>query len=166
MLELGITEKTFKLGCAPIVNLFAQTCGADSARSDGNMNTRSCPMCGGRTRLEVFSVDEVVSIEPRKPGHRSYYEPFYSSHHGRAAQKGPDVLACDRRPSHRQHDSGTEDYISLLDCLRPGVAPGHRHADRALHSARIATCRRDSHLETKRAISTWKPVRRSNGSSR
>ena len=33
MLELGITEKTFQLGCAPIVNLFRANRRADSAGS-------------------------------------------------------------------------------------------------------------------------------------
>ena len=64
MLELGITEKTFKLGCAPIVNLFAQT--AEPILLDQRKYEYSIvPDVRRPNATEIFSVDEVVSIDPQ-----------------------------------------------------------------------------------------------------
>ncbi len=113
MLELNINEKTFKLGCSPIINLFPHTA-EPILLEQTKFEYPVVPDFRRVNALEVFSIDEVLTSSPERQD-ITYYEPFYSSHHGRAAQKGQTYWHAMRRPSHRQHDSGTEVYISLLD---------------------------------------------------
>ena len=64
MLELGITAKTFRLGCAPIVNLFQQT--AEPILLDQRKYEYPIvPDVRRPNATEIFSVDEVVSIDPQ-----------------------------------------------------------------------------------------------------
>ena len=80
MLEVGVSAKTFRLGCTPIVNLFPQT--AEPILLDQRklrIPDRS-RMCAGRNATEIFSVDEVVSINPQT-GETMRFEPFYSYRH-------------------------------------------------------------------------------------
>ena len=69
--------KTFRLDCAPIVNLFPQT--AEPILLDQrNYEYSGGPGCAPAERLEVFSVDEVVSDRRRNATKLVKYEPFYS----------------------------------------------------------------------------------------
>lgn len=113
MLELGISSKTFRLNCAPIVNLFAQTAEPillDQRRYEYPLT----PDVRRQNAMEVFSVDEVVSIEPQSQ-QLMHFEPFYSYRHAAIRESQQIFWLAKRRPSGRRNDEGTEITISFVD---------------------------------------------------
>ena len=112
-LELNITEKTFKLGCTPIVNLFPHTA-EPILLEHTRFEYPVAPDFRRPNALEVFSIEQVLTSSPDRQ-EITYYEPFYSSHHGRPEGKTQAYWHAKRRPSLRQHDSGTDVFLSLLD---------------------------------------------------
>lgn len=112
-LELNIKETTFKLGCSPIINLFSK----DAEPILLEQTKFEYPIVPDLRRinaLEVFSIEDVYTSSTEHSD-VVHYEPFYSSHHGRAGQKDQTYWHAARRPSQRQHDGGTEVYLSLID---------------------------------------------------
>jgi type VI secretion system protein ImpG len=121
MLELGVTDRTFRLGCAPIVNLFAQT--AEPILLD--QRKYEYPIVPDIRRVnatEVFSVDEVVSIDPQNRETMAF-EPFYSYRHATIRDKKQTFWLAHRRTSGRGNDEGTEMTISLVDLSSRAVLP-------------------------------------------
>ncbi len=111
-LELNITPSTFKLGCTPIVNLFpvsAEPILMEQLRFEYPV----IPDVRRRHALEVFSIDNVRTTSPDRR-EVTQYEPFYSSQHGRT-NRDQTFWTATRRPSTREHDAGTEVYLSLVD---------------------------------------------------
>ena len=111
-LELGVSERTFRLGCTPIVNLFPQSA-EPILLENTKFESLVIPNVRRRNAFEVFSIDDVRTASPDRC-EVAEYEPFYSSHHGRAA-KNQTFWNATRRPSSQQDDAGTEVYISLVD---------------------------------------------------
>jgi len=120
-LEVGVSARTFRLGCVPIVNLFAQT--AEPILLDyTRYEYPVIPDVTRRSATEVFSVDEVTSISPRTQ-ETIHYDPFYSYRHGSRRDKNQTFWHTTRRPSAR--DDGTDVFVSLVDLssrpMRPNV---------------------------------------------
>jgi type VI secretion system protein ImpG len=111
-LEIGISEKTFRLGCTPIVNLFAKTA-EPILLEQTRFEHMVLPDVRRRNAMEIFSIDEVVSVSPDRREVKNF-EPFYSHRHGREARNQAFWYAS-RRPSTRANDSGTEMFLSLVD---------------------------------------------------
>ena len=111
-LELNVSEKTFRLGCVPIINLFQQTAEPILVQQT-RFEHQVIPDTRRRHAVEIFSIDEVVSSSPDRR-EVTVFEPFYSSHHGRAA-KNQAFWHASRRPSTREEDAGTEMFLSLVD---------------------------------------------------
>ena len=111
-LELNVSEKTFRLGCVPIINLFQQTAEPILVQQT-RFEHQVIPDSRRRHAVEIFSIDEVVSSSPDRR-EVTVFEPFYSSHHGRAA-KNQAFWHASRRPSTREDDAGTEMFLSLVD---------------------------------------------------
>ncbi len=65
MLELGVSAKTFRLGCAPIVNLFPHTA-EPILLSHTRFEYPVIPDVSRRTAMEVFQINEVVSASRRR----------------------------------------------------------------------------------------------------
>jgi type VI secretion system protein ImpG len=112
-LEVGVSEKTFRLGCSPIVNLFPQTA-EPILLSHTRYEYPIVPDVSHPVALEVFSVDEVISVDPRLP-EPNIYSPFYSQQYGAARDKKQTFWHTARRSSARPHDERLEAYISLMD---------------------------------------------------
>jgi len=111
-LELGVSERTFRLGCSPVVNLFPQS--AEPVLLENTKFEHSIiPNVRHRNAFEVFSIDDVRTASPDRR-EVTRYEPFYSSHHGRTA-KAQTFWNATRRPSNQQDDGGTDMYLSLVD---------------------------------------------------
>jgi type VI secretion system protein ImpG len=111
-LELSVSEKTFKLACTPVVNLFSRSAEpilVDQTRFEDPV----IPNIRRRNAYEVFSIDNVRASSPDRR-EVTQYEPFYSYHHGRAG-KTQMFWHATRRPSVSADDRGTEMYISLVD---------------------------------------------------
>ncbi len=118
-LEAGITEKTFRLGCSPIVNLFPLT--TDSLILDQQQyEYRLVPDVRRPNAYEIFSVDEVVGLKSQEQ-EVVQYQPFYSFRHtSKDAQKS--FWIANRRISSRLNDQGTEIDLALVDLvMRPNV---------------------------------------------
>ncbi|MBI1896789.1 MAG: type VI secretion system baseplate subunit TssF [Acidobacteria bacterium] len=121
MLELGISAKTFRLGCAPIINLFPQT--AEPILLDQKkFEYPIVPDVRRPNAVEIFSVDEVVSINPQTR-ETVPYEPFYSYRHATVRDKKQMFWLASRRPSARRNDEGTEMYVSIVDLSSRPVHP-------------------------------------------
>jgi type VI secretion system protein ImpG len=111
-LELNVSEKTFRLSCVPIINLFQQTAEPILVEQT-RFEHQIVPDSRRRHAVEIFSIDEVVSSSPDRR-EVTTFESFYSSHHGRAA-KNQAFWHASRRPSNREDDAGTEMFLSLVD---------------------------------------------------
>lgn len=121
-LETGVGARTFRTDCAPIVNLFAQTAEPillDQLRYEYPV----VPDVSRRNAMEVFSIESVVSVDPRS-GDVTTYEPFYSFRHRNLRQRSQAFWHATRRASGRRDDEGTEVFLSLVDLSGKMVRPG------------------------------------------
>ncbi|HEX4748532.1 MAG TPA: type VI secretion system baseplate subunit TssF [Bryobacteraceae bacterium] len=111
-LELNVNASTFKLGCTPIVNLFpvsAEPIMMEQIRFEYPV----IPDARRRHAVEVFSIDNVRTSSPDRR-EVTQYEPFYSNQHGRT-NRDQTFWNSTRRPSTREHDAGTEVFLSMVD---------------------------------------------------
>jgi type VI secretion system protein ImpG len=121
MLETGVSAKTFRLNCSPVINLFPLTAEPillDQTRYEYMV----VPDARRRNALEIFSVDEVLSSNPQTQEIR-YYEPFFSYRHSALQEKKQMFWSATRRPSGRINDEGTEIWLSLADLSGRPVHP-------------------------------------------
>jgi type VI secretion system protein ImpG len=111
MIETGVSARTFRLACTPVVNLFPQT--AEPILVDhSRFEYPVVPDAMRRYGMEVFSVEEVLGTDPRTQ-EVARFEPFYSFRHGRSpAQR---YWQATRRPSPRRNDETTEMWLALVD---------------------------------------------------
>jgi type VI secretion system protein ImpG len=120
-LEQDVTAETFRLGCAPAINLFAQTA-EPIVLSRTKSEYRVVPDVAYPDGMEVYSVDAVTSVDPIA-GETTEYLPFYSLRHGTTVDDARDFWYAVRRPSVRPNDRGTEVYLNLVnlgfDPIRP-----------------------------------------------
>ena len=121
MLELGVSAKTFRLGCSPIVNLFPHTA-EPILLSHRKFEYPVVPDVNRRHALEVFEVMEVVSANPQSR-EVTKFEPFYSYRHGMTRSKVQAFWQAKRRPSGHRDDEGAEVYLSLVDLSSRPVRP-------------------------------------------
>lgn len=111
-LEVGVNAKTLRLACTPIINLFAQ--GAEPILVDQTRYQYPIvPDARRRRSMEVYSVDEVLSIDPET--HETVtYQPLYSERHT-ARDTSPAYWYISRQPASGQGDEGTDVFLSLVD---------------------------------------------------
>ncbi len=113
MLETGVTSRTFRLNCSPVINLFPLT--AEPILMDQTRYEYPVvPDARRRNALEIFSVDQVLSSNPQTQ-EVTYYEPFFSYRHGTAREKEQMFWNATRRQSGRPNDEGTEIWLSAAD---------------------------------------------------
>ena len=122
-LETGVSDKTVKLNCTPIINLFPQTA-EPILLSHTVFEYPIVPDVSRQDAMEIFSVDEVVSLDPAS--HDSIkFEPFYSYRHSTMRDKKQTFWHASRRLSTRRNSEAIDVYISLVDMsgkpIRPNV---------------------------------------------
>ena len=83
-MELGLSSRTFRLGCCPIINLFEQTA-EPILLSQRKPEYPIVPDVRRPNAVEVFSVDQVAILNPQTR-EIIEFEPFYSFRHGREKQ--------------------------------------------------------------------------------
>src|SRR5580693_7725871 len=135
-LELEVSKKSFRLGCAPVVNLFSQV--AEPIQL--NQRKSEYPLVPDVRRphsMEVFSVDEVNAINSTNQKITSY-EPFYSLRHSARKEDRTCFWLARRRPWTRPNDHGTDISLSLIDLATATVDP-----DAAVLSVRATCTNRD-----------------------
>jgi type VI secretion system protein ImpG len=115
-----INAKTFRTGCTPIVNLFAQT--AEPINLDHTQHEyRVVPDVAHADGMEVYAIDSVVGVDPQR-GTETAYEPFYSFRHDAPPEARRAFWHATRRPSLRPGDAGTEIALTLVDLdFRPSL---------------------------------------------
>lgn len=123
MLEMGVSPKTTKLACTPVINLFPLTAEPillDQTRPEYPI----IPDVRRPMATEIFSVDAVVTTNPQTQEVIDY-EPFYSFRHGtlRDRKQKQAFWHISRRPSNKPSDDGTEVSISLVDLSGRMVCP-------------------------------------------
>jgi len=119
-LEQSVSKENFRLGCAPVVNLFEQI--AEPIRlSHTQTEYRVIADVRRQNATEVYSVNSAVSIAPDREETQEF-QPFYSIKHAAADDTQKAFWYTARRASTRKGDPGTEIYISLVDLnFRPAV---------------------------------------------
>lgn len=121
ILEIGISGKTFRLGCSPIINIFSQT--AEPILFDQRrFEYQIIPDIRRPNATEIFSIDEVVAIDPQTQALLNF-EPFYSFRHAATRQKKQVFWIANRRASPRRGDEGTDMYLTLVDISERQVFP-------------------------------------------
>lgn len=121
-LETGVTAKTFRLGCTPVVNLFAQT----SEPVLLTQKRHEYPIVADARRREttsVFSVDEVVATTPGT-SKTLEFEPFYSHRHAAQGKGGRLYWYAKRRAAQWSSDEATDVSVSFVDLSGRVVHPG------------------------------------------
>lgn len=121
ILEMGVSDKNFRLNTVPLINLFPQT--AEPIRL--NQRRYEYPVIPDIRRTnatEVFSIEEVVSVNPQS-SESLRFEPFYSFRHSSRRQSKQMFWLANRRPSNRVGDEGTDVSISLVDLSGRPVMP-------------------------------------------
>jgi type VI secretion system protein ImpG len=112
-LELGLSAKTFRLGCSPAVNLFPQS--AEPILLDRTrFQYAVVPDVRRQPYLEAFSVDEVVGSSARQQD-ITKFEPLFSYRHSNTLEKGKAYWYASRRASNKPDDHGTEVDLALVD---------------------------------------------------
>ncbi len=121
-LEQSVEAQNFRLGCAPVVNLFQLM--AEPIRLDhAHAEYRVIPDIRRQRTTEVHSVDSVTSISPHT-GVSIEFQPFYSFKHSFDRERHHAFWHAARRPSERKDDAGTEVFLSLVDLdFRPNLPP-------------------------------------------
>ena len=111
-LEVAVNERTLRLGCAPIINLFSQV--AEPILVDQTRYQYPIiPDARRRQTMEIYSVDEVVSTDAET--HETVtYHPLYSERHA-AQGTSPAYWYISRSMSNRKGDEGTDVFLSLVD---------------------------------------------------
>src|SRR5688572_5327867 len=108
-----VVADTFKMGCTPIVNLFSRL--ADPVYlSQQKYEYQVIPDVHRQSTTEVYSIDEVISSDPRTNTTREF-SPFYSLRHAFGEQMEKAFWYAIRRDSQRPNDEGTEMFMSLVD---------------------------------------------------
>jgi type VI secretion system protein ImpG len=120
-LELELTRKTFRLGCAPVVNLFTQV--AEPIQL--HQRRYEYPIVPDVRRpyaTEVYSVDEVACINMENQ-QTTTYQSFYSLRHSARGGRQQCYWLARRRPSVKPNDEGTDMFLSLIDLSMRPVNP-------------------------------------------
>jgi type VI secretion system protein ImpG len=120
-LETGVSEKTVRLNCTPIVNLFNQTA-EPILLSHTVYDYPVVPDVSRQDAMEIFSVDDVVSVDPSSHD-PIQFEPFYSYRHTTMRDKKQTFWHGNRRPSTRRNSEAIDVYLSLVDLSGKPVRP-------------------------------------------
>ncbi|MCC6770239.1 MAG: type VI secretion system baseplate subunit TssF [Gemmatimonadaceae bacterium] len=112
IVEFGVTARTFRLGCTPIVNLFEQL-GEPILLTQFAADYPVVPDARRRLEIESWSVLSVLGITPGE-GEPRDIEPLYGFRHGRSDASGVFWHAV-RRTSTWRTDRGTELFLSFAD---------------------------------------------------
>ena len=111
-LEVAVNERTLRLGCAPVINLFSQV--AEPILIDQTRYQYPIvPDARRRQTMEIYSVDDVVSTDAETHDTVTYH-PLYSERHA-VQGTSPAYWYIARSISNRKGDEGTDVFLSLVD---------------------------------------------------
>lgn len=110
--EQAVDAGTFRLGCAPVVNLFEQQIAEPISLNRTRFEYRVAPDYAHDRGLEVYSIDAVSSDDPAS-GLTTEYQPFYSFRHGAAPSRS--FWYASRHPAVGSDNRSTEVYLNFVD---------------------------------------------------
>jgi type VI secretion system protein ImpG len=121
--ESAIGPENFRLGCAPVANLFEQL--AEPIRLDQTqMEYRVLPDVRRPNANEVYSINLVSVTSPNGEQTRPI-QPIYSLNHRSSQERQANYWYAARRNSTRKDDTGTDMYLSLVDVeMQMAESPG------------------------------------------
>jgi type VI secretion system protein ImpG len=120
-LEVGVSRETFRLGCAPIINLFPQV-SEPLILTGKRLEYQVVPDARHRLTTEVYSVDSVTVVrsDSQEP---VPLRPFYSLRHQRETDGEPALWYARRRPAGWRADEGTDVYLTFVDLDARALQP-------------------------------------------
>jgi type VI secretion system protein ImpG len=113
MLELGVSRNTFRLGCAPVVNLFEQVA-EPILMEQKRFEYRIVPDARREEALDIFSVDQVVGVMSGA-SETVAYEPFFSHRHSAGAGPTGTFWHSTRKLSGWRTNKASDVYITFVD---------------------------------------------------
>ena len=119
LLAGGVQAATVRLGCTPVVNLFAQT--AEPILPSDRRSEYVLVPDAHRRHIEVYSVDEVVGLTPAET-EPVRFAPFYAHRQGESDAARPYWIAR-RRPTPWRRDGATEVLLAFADRASRPRAP-------------------------------------------
>ena len=121
VLELGVSKNTFRLGCAPAVNLFDQTA-EPILMEQKKFEYRIVTDARREEALDIFSVNDVVGVMSGS-SEAVPYSPFYSYRH--SASRGPKQTFWHavRRPSGWRTNKVSDVFINFVDLTGQKMTP-------------------------------------------
>lgn len=121
VLESGVGAGTFRLNCTPIINLFPHTA-EPILLHQTRYEYPVIPDVSRRTAMEIFSIEEVVSLKPESD-EVLHLEPLYSFRHSAAKREKQIFWSARRTPSAFRNDAGTEYRLALSNISGTPLAP-------------------------------------------
>ncbi len=112
-LELGVHRSTFRLGCAPVVNLFEQVA-EPILMEQKRFEYRIVSDARREEAMDIFSIDEVVGV--LSGAKETFpYEPFYSYRHTDKEGSNQTFWHSTRKLSGWRTNKATDVYITFVD---------------------------------------------------
>jgi type VI secretion system protein ImpG len=112
-LELGVSKNTFRLGCAPVVNLFEQVA-EPILMEQKRFEYRIVPDARREEALDIFSIDEVVGVMSGS-NETIGYQPFFSHRHSAAGGPTQTFWHSTRKLSGWRTNKASDVYITFVD---------------------------------------------------
>lgn len=112
-LELGVSKTTFRLGCAPTVNLFHQVAEPILVEQK-KFAYRVVSDARREEALEIFSVDEVTGVMGGS-SETVEYQPFFSHRHSGIEGPTQTFWHATRKPSGWRTNKTSDTYITFVD---------------------------------------------------
>jgi len=120
-LELGVSRKTFRLGCAPVVNLFDQVA-EPILMEQKRFEYRIVPDARREESLDIFSVDEVTGVMAGNT-ETVEYQPFFSHRHSAAGGPTQTFWHSTRKLSSWRTNKASDVYITFVDLTGANKTP-------------------------------------------
>ena len=117
----SISAGTFRLNCAPIINLFPHTA-EPILLEQTRYEYPVIPDVSRRTAMEIFSIEEVVGVKPESED-VARLEPLYSFRHSASKREKQVYWYARRTPSPFRHDAGTEYRLALSNVNGQAAMP-------------------------------------------
>jgi type VI secretion system protein ImpG len=112
-LELGVSRNTFRLGCAPVVNLFEQVA-EPILMEHKRFEYRIVPDARREEALDIFSIDDVVGVMSGS-AETVEYQPFFSHRHTAAGGPTQTFWHSTRKLSGWRTNKASDVYVTFVD---------------------------------------------------
>ena len=112
-LELGVSKTTFRLGCAPVVNLFEQVA-EPILMEQKRFEYRIVADARREEALDIFSIDDVVGVMSGS-NEIVEYQPFFSHRHSASGGPTQTFWHSTRKLSSWRTTKASDVYITFVD---------------------------------------------------